>query len=235
MSLLLLLGVLAGVLTTVTGMGGGVLLLLALSLLGSPAEALAVTSPALLVGNAHRLLLFWRDVDRPVGGALALGALPGSVLGGLLTVALPELALQAILVLATALALTRALGLWTYHPPAAALVPAGFAVGAVAATTGSAGLLVGPLVLASGLAGARYIATIAAVGVAMHLGRIAAYGVGGLVTATTLTSSAALALAVLVGNAAGERLRRGLPARLAVRLELAVLLTCMALALAGLA
>ena len=69
----------------------------------------------------------------------------------------------------------------------------------------------------------------------MHLGRIASYGVGGLVTPATLTASATLALAVLAGNALGERLRRALDDRLAARLELAVLLTCMALALAGLA
>lgn len=235
MSLLLLLGVLSGALTTVTGMGGGVLLLLVLSLLTSPAEALAITSPALLVGNAHRLVTHRRDVDRRVGGALALGALPGSVLGGLLTVALPAHVLQAILALATALALTRALGLWRCRAPVAALAPAGFGVGALAATTGSAGLLVGPLVLSAGLSGARYVATIACVGVAMHVGRIAAYGVGGLVTSATLTASATLALAVLAGNALGERLRRGLDDRLAARLELGVLLACMALALAGLA
>ena len=235
LALLLPLGALAGVLTTVTGMGGGVLLLLALSLASGPAEALALTSPALLVGNLHRLALYRGDVDRRVASSLALGALPGSLLGGLVAVALPALAVQALLVLATALALTRALGLYDVRPSTAALVPAGFGVGAAAATTGSAGLLIGSLILASGLTGARYIATVAAVAVAMHLGRIVAYGAGGLVTTTTLLASAALALAILAGNTVGERVRRGLDARLATRLELGVLVTCMLLALAGLA
>lgn len=172
---------------------------------------------------------------RRVAGSLALGALPGSLLGGLLTVALPEPVVQALLVLATALALTRALGWWDHRPSAAALVPAGFCVGGIAATTGSAGLLIGSLVLSSGLSGARYVATVAAVAVAMHLGRIAAYGLGGLVTPTTLLASAALTVAILLGNTLGERVRRHIGPRLATRLELGVLVVCMALALAGLA
>lgn len=234
-ALLLPLGVLAGGLTTVTGMGGGVLLLLALSLATGPAEALALTSPALLVGNLHRLALYHRDVDRRVAGSLALGALPGSLVGGLAAVALPPLAMQALLVLATALALARALGLHDFRPSTGALVPAGFCVGAAAATTGSAGLLIGSLILASGLVGARYIATVAAVAVAMHLGRIAAYGAGGLVTGTSLVASGVLAAAILAGNLVGERVRRRISPRVGARLELGVLLACMLLALLGLA
>lgn len=228
------LGFLAGGLTTVAGMGGGVMLVLALSLAASPVEALAITSPALLIGNLHRLALGRREVAGAVARPLALGALPGSVLGGLLAVALPVLVMQALLLATTGLALARAFGWWTLRPRAAALVPAGALIGAAAATTGSGGLLLAPVIHASGLSGAPYVATTAAIAVAMHLGRIAAYGAGGHVTAATLLGSAALALAILAGNLAGERVRRRLSAAAAVRLELGVLLVCVALALAGL-
>lgn len=233
--LMLGLGVLAGALTTVTGMGGGVLLLLALSLLTGPAEALAISSPGLLVGNLHRLALGRREVDRRVAGAFALGAFPGSLAGGLLAVALPPMALQALLLLATAGALARSLGLWMFRASPATLVPAGFGIGAAAASAGAGGLLVGPVLMASGLSGARFIATTAAVAVAIHLGRIAAYGMGGLVTPATLAQSAALALALMLGNTLGEQIRKRLDPRLAGRLELGVLLACVALALVGLA
>ncbi len=229
------LGLLAGCLTTVAGLGGGVLLVLALSLAHSPAEALAITSPALLVGNLHRLALGRADVDRPVARAFALGAVPGSALGGALAVALPHVLLQTLLVVTTALALARAAGWLNFRPGAGALVPAGFGVGVVAATTGSGGLLVSPLLLATGLTGPAYIATAAASAVAIHLGRIAGYGAGGLVTPATLTASLALAVAILLGNAVGQRLRPRIAPPLATRLELGVLLVCVALALAGLA
>jgi hypothetical protein len=233
--LLLLLGWVAGWLTTVAGLGGGVFLILALSLRMSPAEALALSSPALLVGNLHRWAVGRDDVDRRIAWPFALGALPGSALGGLLVVAMPTAALQLLLVLTSALALARALGWWLPRPPpAAALVPAGAAIGAMAATTGSAGLALGAILQSAGLTGAAYVATAAAAAVAMHVGRIAAYGFGGLVTGDTALHSAALALAILAGNLAGGRVRKRLSAPACSRIELGVLFACVVLALAGL-
>lgn len=233
-ALLLLLGSLAGWLTTVAGLGGGVLLVLALSLGSTPAEALALSSPALLVGNLHRLALGRRDVDLRVAAPFALGAVPGSAIGGLLAVAMPAVLLQTLLVLTTGLALARALGRGLPRPSRAAFVPAGLALGAAAATTGSAGLAVGALLQSSGLTGAHYVATAAAAGTAMHVGRIAGYGVGGLVTHASVLHSAILAAAILAGNALGGPTRRRLAPATCTRLELGVLIACVGLALAGL-
>jgi uncharacterized membrane protein YfcA len=234
MALLVVLGVLAGGLTTVAGLGGGVLLVLALSLVHSPAEALAMTSPALLVGNLHRLALGWSAVDRRVARAFVCGALPGSALGGALAVSLPAGLLQVLLVVSTGLAVGQASGRLSFRPGAGALVPAGLGVGMLAATTGSGGLLVSPLLLATGLRGAVYVATGAASAVALHVGRIAGYGLGGLVTRETLAASLVLAAAILLGNGVGQRVRGRLDPRLSTRIEFGVLIVCVALALAGL-
>ena len=234
-ALFLTLGWVAGWLTTVAGLGGGVMLVLALSLRTSPAEALALSSPALLIGNLHRFAIGRRDVDLRVAIPFSLGALPGSVIGGLLVLAMPAALLQTLLVLTTGLALARALGWWMPRPPASALFPAGLVIGAAAATTGSAGLALGALLQSSGLTGAPYIATAASTAIAMHVGRIAAYGAGGLVTPDTALHSAILAAAILVGNLSGGRIRQHLAAKTCTRLELGVLLGCVALALAGLA
>lgn len=233
-ALLVVLGVLAGGLTTLAGLGGGVLLVLALSLAHSPAEALAMSSPALLVGNLHRLAVGWAAVERRVARAFAWGALPGSALGGALAVSLPAGLLQVLLVASTGLALLQASGRLSFRPGTGALVPAGLGVGVLAATTGSGGLLVSPLLLTTGLRGASYVATAAAAAVALHVGRICGYGFGGLVTRATLGASLVLAAAILLGNAVGQRLRGHMPPRVATRLEFGVLLVCVALAVAGL-
>jgi hypothetical protein len=60
------LGLLAGVLTTVAGMGGGMMLVVVLSLVWDPRVALASTAPALLVGNAHRAYLYRAQVARQI-------------------------------------------------------------------------------------------------------------------------------------------------------------------------
>ena len=49
----LVLGVLAGLITTVAGMGGGLVLMLGLATIFDPMVALAATGPGLLVGNMH--------------------------------------------------------------------------------------------------------------------------------------------------------------------------------------
>ena len=229
------LGLLAGVLTTVAGMGGGMMLVVVLSLAWDPRIALATTAPALLLGNAHRAFLYRTRVAPQIARPFALGAVPGSFLGGLAVVALPATLIQAVLVLMTLLAFARAAGLFRWEPSAAQLVPAGAFIGATAATGGGAGLLTGPLFLSAGLRGESYIATVAVAAVAMHLGRLAAYGVGGLVDGTTLLRAAVLAVAILAGNALGAKLRHHVDETLSTRLELGTLTLAVLGSIVGLA
>lgn len=233
--LLVPLGLLGGVLTTVAGMGGGMILLLVLSVAWGPLPALAATAPALLVGNAHRAFTYRRSIAREVALPFALGAVPGSLAGGFVAVALPTWALDAILLVTTVAALARAAGLWDFRPRAAHIAPAGAGIGAIAATSGGAGLLVSPLMMATGLTGEPYIATVAASAVAMHLGRTLAYGVAGLDDALTLWRAGVIAAALLVGNTFGGKLRTKLTPRVSRAIEVAALVAGVALAVAGLA
>ncbi|MCA9541311.1 MAG: TSUP family transporter, partial [Myxococcales bacterium] len=132
-------GVFAGLLTTLTGLGGGMVLLLTLSVLWDPITALAVTAPALLVGNLHRLWMFRAHARLRVAGALIIGALPGSLLGGLLATRLPPWALFTVMAAMTGLVLLRAAGRFSWRPSEGALVPAGFGVGGQHRGVGGAG------------------------------------------------------------------------------------------------
>ncbi len=232
--LLFVLGLSAGVLTTVAGLGGGLLLLLGLSLLWDPITALAVTTPALLVGNLHRGWVFRDRVDWTVARSFALGAVPGAALGALAAVSVPPLAVNVLMLLVTALCLGRALGLFDLRAPARAIAPAGFVIGGLTGTAGGAGVLTGPLFLSAGLVGDAYAGTIAASGVAMHLGRIAGYGVGGLMTRDLWLWSGLLAAALVSGNALGSKLRRFTEKLPEGSVEHAVLVVCVLLAVTGL-
>src|SRR4051812_11193889 len=96
-------GLLAGVLTTLAGQGGGLFLILIASVLVGPRTALAITAPALLFGNLHRAILFRRALDRGIALRVILGAVPGAFAGGLLAGAMPEWVLRVLLVGLTAL------------------------------------------------------------------------------------------------------------------------------------
>jgi uncharacterized protein len=203
------LGIFAGVLTTVAAMGGGIALVALLSVIVGPHAALTMTAPALLVGNSHRCFVFRDALDRRVTLAFVLGALPGSALGALYVGELAPHWLTLALLGVTLLALARARGLFAIEPPPWAWMPFAFLAGLVAAGSG-AGVLVAPALVAGGLSGRALIATGAAIAVAMHVGRITGYGLAGLYEGAELVLSVALAAGLVTGNLVGARLRRRL-------------------------
>lgn len=229
------LGLSAGVLTTLAGQGGGLLLLLFCSFIAGPHAALAVTAPALLLGNVHRAFLFRKDVDRRMALRLVAGALPGAFAGGLLAGVASPVVLHVLLVGLTALSIAKAIGWLRFSVPNGALGPAGFVVGTLTGTSGGAGVLFAPLLLATGLTGRAFIGTIAVVAVSAHVGRVVAYGWTGLFSRELLFATALVAAAIFVGNALGERVRRVLSDRTSTRLEYGVLVVCVLLSVSGLA
>lgn len=233
-TLYVLLGVLAGALTTVAGLGGGMLLLLALAALGDPHEALAVTAPALLVGNLHRLWIGRRHLDRETALPLVATAFPGALIGGGLAALLPAWALAALMLAMTGLALAQSFGL-RLRLPARAGLPVGLLTGAITATSGGAAMLLAPFLRARGLLGPRYVATTAATAIAIHAARVLSYGVTGMSDAGTLRTGLLLAAAIAVGNNLGERLGGRMGEATQTRLQDGVMVVCCALALLGVA
>jgi uncharacterized protein len=228
------LGLLAGVLTTIAGQGGGLLLLLACATLIGPREALAITAPALLLGNLHRAFVLRAHIDRAVAVRIIAGAIPGALIGGLLVGVTPAWALRILLVAMTAVAVAKALGLVRFHVPQKALVPAGIVLGAMTGTSGGAGVLFAPVLLSTGLSGMTFVATSSAVAFATHVGRVVGYAGLGLFERRLLGPTAAVAVAIFAGNAIGSRLHGWLGRRRATLIEYVTLVVCVVLSVAGL-
>lgn len=233
--LVAVLGCGAGVLTTVAGLGGGMVLLLALSVVLSPAQALTATAPALLVGNLHRLAMFRKDLQVSVASHFALGALPGAVLGGLCVAHVPEGVVRLAMLVLMMLAVFRAVGLLTFTPSARWLVPAGAGVGVVTAGGGGAGVLAAPLLLGAGLRGHAYVATGACCAVVMHAGRLLAYGASGLMNSSAWGCAAVLAVSIPIGNALGRYVRTHVTEVTMHRVEVGAMVLGTTLAVWGLA
>jgi uncharacterized membrane protein YfcA len=245
-----LLGVGAGVLTTLAGQGGGLLLLLACSAIVGPHGALAITAPALLLGNLHRATLLRRHIDRPVASRMIAGAVPGALAGGLLAGVIPAMALRVVLVAITVVALAKALGLLRFRVARAALVPKGLTVGAMTGAAGGAGILFAPVLLSFGLTGRAFVATSSVIALSTHIGRVAGYAALGLFARGLIGPTIAVTVAILAGNAVGARLRArfledGAPtqerdgerdevARRVAVLEYGTLVVCVVLSVSGL-
>lgn len=228
---LLLLGVVAGVLTTLAGQGGGLFLLLALGVLRDPHEALALSSPALLLGNLHRAVLCRRDVAWKIAVGLVVGAAPAAVLGGMFAGRTPALVISAVLVVLTVFAITRRVLALSVRVPPRALPVAGAVVGFLTGTSGGAGVLVSPLLLSAGLTGRTFVGTAAVVACAIHIGRVTSYATTGLLHVDQLTPIACITVAIFAGNALGDRLRHHFTERSATQLELGTLMVCVLVSL----
>lgn len=227
------LGLVAGVLTTLAGQGGGLVLLVACSAVLGPHTALAITSPALLLGNAHRALLYRRFLDRSIAAPVIASAMPAALAGGLAAERTPAPLLHALMLLLTAVALARAFGWVRLAVPRWGLFVAGAVVGAMTGATGGAGVMFAPILLATGLSGAAYVATLSTIAFATHTARVAAYGATGLLSTDLLGATAVLTVAIFAGNFVGERLRARIPARACAWLEYGSLVIAVALSVSG--
>lgn len=227
-------GLVAGLLTTLAGQGGGLFLLLVLSLRMGPHQALALSSPALLFGNAHRVFTGWRHIDRTIAPRFVLGALPGAMVGGSFASAMPSSALRLVLILTTALAVAKAAGWVRFTLPARSYPAFGLGVGWLTGTSGGAGVLLSPVLLSTGLTGSRYIATQSLIAVAIHVGRTGSYAYAGLFRELSLLHLAAVTLAIFLGNALADRLKVHVSARALSLTEYGTMAVCATLAAAGL-
>ncbi len=230
---LVALGVVAGLLTSLAGQGGGLFLLLVISALWSPHMAPVLTSPALLLGNLHRSYLGRREIDRPIAARMAIAVFPGSIVGGMLAGKIPERAISVILVVIVVMSILKAKGFIKLHVAPKALFVLGFAIGVVTGASGGAGVLVGPILLSLGLTGMHYVATNSAIAVAIHVGRVGAYGVAGMFRRDLLLPIAALAGAIFIGNGFSTLIRPRMSPGTVVRLEWGTLIVCALISVVG--
>lgn len=211
--LIVLCGVGAGVLSTLAGQGGGLVALLALSAAMGPREALVLTAPGLAVANVHRAWLYRAHIDRALVRRMIAPLMIASAVVGSLAMKAPTALLRTLLVVATALALAKALGWLNFTVPRRWFAPVGAGIGAFGACSGGAGLMLSPVLVSAGLEGEALVATTQLLALGLNAGRMAGYVAGGTLTVATAPLATVMLLALLVGNGIGHRMRKGLTRR----------------------
>lgn len=221
-------GLVAGVLTTVAGIGGGITLVALLALVLDPREVVGLTAPVLAVGNFTRLAMFRDQLDRPASAWILAGAAPTALVGALLLPDLPARGLQvamALLLLSfVAFQLLRSQRdrPARSRPVAARLgLPVGLALGGLSATVGGAGPVGAPYLHARLLRKGSFAATSALTNGTVHLLKTTVFVVSGLLTLGHLGAAAAAAVTVTVGNRLGKVVLDRISETVFVRLLLA--------------
>lgn len=205
--------------SAVAGFGGAVLLLPVFAALFGLRVAVPVLTLTQLASNGSRVWLNRNELRWGIVARFAAGAVPLAVAGGLLFAAAPLGALQRILgAFLIVVVIWRRVNPRPRPPSDTAFVAVGAASGFGSALLGSVGPLTAPFFLAYGLARGAYIGTEAACALSMHAAKIAAYGVGDLLTARVVLLGAALTPATLAGAWAGKRITDRMTDRLFTRL-----------------
>lgn len=222
-------GLLAGFLTTVAGVGGGLTLIALLSGFTplDPKEVVGLTAPVLLLSNAQRAWLFRGHIERDVGGWFLVGAVPTVIVAAATLPRLPARAIQVGIALLLLTFVAERLARRSSPPaigvPLRGFVGVGAASGVLSATVGGSGPFSAPFFNGYGLARHRFVGTNASVNAVQHLLKTFVFALVGVLTVPVLPIAALAAVTSMVGNKLGELVLDRISERVFVNLLLIAL------------
>ncbi|MEM8716187.1 MAG: sulfite exporter TauE/SafE family protein [Cyanobacteria bacterium P01_A01_bin.3] len=195
--------------SSITGCGSSVVLIPLVScFLGIQAVA-PILTVGMLMGNGHRVALYWQDIDRRVVSCFVPGSVVGACLGAW---AISRVQIEWIGLLLGAILILSALGMFEGSEPKSPRVkawhflPAGMGYSCLSGLVGTAGPLLNVLYLGYGLSKEAMISTKSANQVFMHTIKIAFYCAFGIMSPEYLGYGLAIGLAAVPGNWLGRTL-----------------------------
>jgi uncharacterized membrane protein YfcA len=202
----LVVGLGAGTLGGVIGTGSSIVLMPVLVILFGPRQAVPIMAIAAIMGNAGRVIAWWRDIDWPGCLAYCATAVPGAVLGASLLLSIPpgvaELALGvfflSLIPLRRWLA-RREIRLSKWH-----LALLGAPLGLLTGLVVSTGPLTVPLFTFYGLERGGLLGTEAAASIGMYGSKVAAFQVLGALPAPVVLDGLIVGSSLMAGSFLGR-------------------------------
>lgn len=207
--LLILLSVLTSAFTAAFGVGGGVLMIMALAQLMPPAALIPVHGMVQLGSNVGRTTMTWRHVGRRTLLAFLPGVIIGALLAAWLIIRLPAGVLE-LCIAAFVLYTCWGPGLPKRALGSAGIVIAGAVTTLLSSLVGASGPLVAAFVKHSEGGRLAKVATFSACMSLQHLTKLFVFGLAGFVFSEWLGLIVAMVLAGLVGTWLGLRLLKRL-------------------------
>jgi len=168
----------AAALSGMSGFGAGLIIALFLTPILGAKAVVPVLSVVMLINNFSRVWFFRGELHWRLIGLVAAPATVTAILGAVVYDRLESDVVQALLgtVLIGSIPLRRYLAGRSVAPSSGVMVAFGGGFGFLSSLVVGAGMLVVPLLLGAGLAGASLLATDAAIAVAVNIVKIAAFG-----------------------------------------------------------
>lgn len=201
-------GVVAFVISTLSGGGGALLLIPITSWLIGASYAPPVINLGTFIGRPVRLYLFWKDIDWQLVRYYAPSALIGAWIAGLLFSRMNAHWIQ----LAVGLFLISTIVQYrfgkvdkTFKMPKAGFIPLGFLVAFISTIVGGLGPIMNPFYMNVGLKKEDLIATKTANAFIVGFAQLGSYSFFGILTTKLWLFGLALGLGATAGNIIGKR------------------------------
>ncbi len=178
------------------------------NLLFDAAAVPPVITLGMLMGNAHRVGLFWTEIDWGITRWYIPGAIAGAVLGSYGFTQLHAEWLQLLIGLFLLLSLLGFLlegKFKAFQVKAWYLLPAGFFKAIVSGLIGTTGPVLNPFYLSYGLEKEQLIATKATHMMILHSVKMLTYGLLGVLTWQNIGAGLVIGLAAIPANLLGKR------------------------------
>jgi uncharacterized membrane protein YfcA len=223
---LALVSAIAWSVSILAGGGSPFILIPVVNLMLGAAAVPPVITVGMLLGNAHRIVLFWRDVDWHLTLWYAPGAIIGAILGAFAFTQIHLDWLQLILGVFLVVSMLS-LGPEPQEPlfkvKAWYILPAGFMKAFVSGLVGTTGPVLNPFYLSYGLVKEQLIATKATHVVIIHLVKILTYAALGALSLRDIGFGLVIGLVAIPANLIGKQILNQMNAKLFRQLVLATM------------
>lgn len=206
-------GIIAFIISTVSGGGGAMLLIPVTSSMIGTAIAPPVINLATLISNASRLYLFWSAIDWSLTKYYVPSAIIGAWLAALVFSRLDANWIQllvGVFLVSTIFQYKFGKVSKTFDMPKVGFIPLGFIVAFMSTLVGGLGPILNPFYMNAGLEKENLIATKTANSFFVGIVQIGSYSFFGVITAKLWVYGLVLGLGAVIGNIIGKRFLAGM-------------------------
>ncbi len=206
-------GMLAFVISIISGGGGAILLIPVTSWMIGATAAAPVVNLATFMSNGSRMYLFWHDIDWSLTKYYVPSALVGAWLAALIFSRLDANWIQLLIgvfLVSTIFQYKFGKVSKTFDMPKAGFIPLGFVIAFMSTLVGGLGPILNPFYMNAGLEKENLIATKTANSFFVGIVQMISYTFFGIITAKLLVYGLVLGLGAVIGNIIGKRFLAGM-------------------------
>ncbi len=207
MLLVLAVGLVAGTISGIVGFGSSIMLMPVLVLVFGPLQAVPIMAIAAIIGNASRILVWWREVDWRAVAAYSITAAPAAAVGARTLLVLPPKLIEAALgvFFLAMIPVRRWLGSHHRRVTHAQLAIIGVFVGFLTGIVATTGPITAPIFLAHGLVKGAFVASEAAGSLAVYVTKAAVFRTFGALPIEAVANGVVIGGSLMAGSLLAKR------------------------------